>query len=141
MNINFYEILNQISNSPSKEEKQSILLQYASPLLKQFLSLAFHPDIRFYPSSFPEGYKEPDTLPGISFSTLPCELKRLYLFQIGNETADSLTIEKRNNLLLQLLESLEPAEAQTLINLFNKDLKTKGLTYSLVKETFPNLLP
>lgn len=138
---NFYEILSEISNSSSKRDKQQVLLSNANPFLLQFLSLAFDPSIRFYPSSFPEGYKEPDTLPGISFSTLPAELKRLYLFQIGNPTADSLSEEKRNILLLQLLESLEPPEANVLINLFNKDLKTKGLTYSLVKETFPNLLP
>lgn len=138
---NFYEILQEISNSSSKKEKQSILLSHNNPQFRQFLCLTFDPNIRFYPSSFPEGYKQPDTLPGISFSTLRAELKRLYLFQIGNPIADSLSIEKRNILLLQLLESLEPLEAQVLINMFNKDLKTKGLTYSLVKETFPDLLP
>jgi hypothetical protein len=135
----FYEILNQINDNP--KEAKSILLDNNTPYLRQLLQLSFHPDIHFYPKAFPKEYKEPDTQPGISFSDLQSELKRIYLFQRGNPTADILTEEKRTTLLLQMLESFEPREAQVLINVFKKDLKTKGLTYSLVKETFPGLIP
>ena len=137
----FYEIFEEINNTSSKKEKQQILLNNSTPYLKELLYLTFHPDIQFYPKSFPKEYQEPDTAPGISFSDLQSELKRVYLFQKGNPTADKLTEEKRNILLLQMLESFEPREAQVLINTFRKDQKIKGLTYNLVKETFPNLLP
>lgn len=137
----FYEILSEIDNTNSKNTKKEILLNNNTPYLQNLLYLTFHPDVHFYPSSFPKEYKAPDTAPGISFSDLQSELKRVYLFQKGNEIADKLTEEKRTILLLQMLESFEPREAEVLINMFKKDLKTRGLTYNLVKETFPTLLP
>jgi len=140
MTPRYYEILNQINNSTSKEEVINILT-HTSHNFREFLKLAFDPTIKFYPKAFPPNYKKPDTLPGVSFSDLNVEMKRIYLFQIGNPIADSITEEKRNILLLQMMESLEPEEATTLINLFNKNLKIKNLTYKLIKEVFPNLLP
>ena len=141
MKLFFYEILEQINNAPTKEEKKQILLNNNTPYFRQFLEYAFHPDIQFYPKKFPSNYITPDTAPGISFSDLQSELRRVYLFQKGHPTADALTEDKRNILLVQMLESFEPNEADVVIKMFNKDLKTKGLTYNLVKETFPNLLP
>lgn len=137
----FYEIFDEVSDAPSQKDKQQVLMDNNTPYLQQILQMTFHPDIQFYPQAFPKDYIEPDTAPGISFSDLQSELKRVYMFQKGNPTADIITEEKRNILLLQMLESFEPREAQVLINVFKKDLKTKGLTYKLVKETFPNLLP
>lgn len=141
MKLFFYEILEQIDNAATKEEKKQILANNNTPYFRQFLEYAFHPDIQFYPKKFPDNYVTPDTAPGISFSDLQSELRRLYLFQKGNPTAEALTEDKRNILLVQMLESFEPREAEVLIKIFNKDLKTKGLTYKLVKEVFPNLLP
>ena len=44
-------------------------------------------------------------------------------------------------LLLQLIESLEPREAEVVIGILSKDLGVKGLNYKFVKEAFPQLLP
>lgn len=137
----FYEIFDEVSQASSQQEKQQVLLDNNTPYLQQILQYTFHPDIQFYPKAFPKDYIEPDTAPGISFSDLQSELKRIYIFQKGNPTAEAISEEKRNILLLQMLESFEPREANVLINVFKKDLKVKGLTYKLVKETFPNLLP
>jgi hypothetical protein len=52
-----------------------------------------------------------------------------------------MSLEKMNQVLVQLLESFEPQEAQIFVNMLKKDLQVKYLTYNLVKETFPNLLP
>jgi len=49
--------------------------------------------------------------------------------------------EKRKQLLLQLIESLEPREAEVVIGILSKDLGVKGLNYKFVKEAFPQLLP
>jgi hypothetical protein len=88
----------------------------------------------------PEEYKVPDTLPGISHAKLSTELRRLYLFQKGNPTAERLTKQKQKELLLQLLESIEPREAEVVIGIFNKDLGVRGLTLKFVQEVFPNIL-
>jgi hypothetical protein len=63
------------------------------------------------------------------------------MFQKGNPTAEGLTPRKRNELLLQLLESLEPREAEVVMGIFKKDQGVPGLSYDFVKEAFPNMLP
>ena len=40
-----------------------------------------------------------------------------------------------------MLESIHPLEAELLLQVKEKKLKCRGLTYNLVKETFPELLP
>ena len=106
------------------------------------LSLTYHPDCQWLIKEMPEGYRVPtDMLPGLSATQLSVELRKLYLFQKGNATAENLTERKQNELLIQLLESLEPREAEVVIGIFKKDQGVKGLTYKFVKEAFPNLLP
>ena len=56
-------------------------------------------------------------------------------------TAESLTEKRRAELLLQILESIEPREAEVILGIFQKDLGVKGLDYKFVKEAFPDLLP
>jgi predicted Zn-dependent protease len=63
------------------------------------------------------------------------------LFKKGDATAEKLSDEKRKQLLLQLIESLEPREAEVVIGILSKDLGVKGLNYKFVKEAFPQLLP
>ena len=136
-----YEILDQINSTDSKNEKKRIMLENATPWFRQFLVYAFDPNYQFYLNKFPEEYVEPtDTAPGISFSDIQTELKRVYLFLKGDARGDRLTEEKRNILLIQMLECFEPNEAKVFINMLNKDLKTKGLTPNLVNEVFPGLL-
>lgn len=137
-----YEILDQINSTDSKNEKKRIMIENSTPWFKELLSYTFDPKYQFYVNKFPDDYIEPnDTAPGISFSDIQSELKRVYLFVKGNPTADTLTSEKRNILLVQMLESFEPNEAKVFVNMLNKDLKTRGLTYNLVTEVFPGLLP
>ena len=40
-----------------------------------------------------------------------------------------------------MLESVTPREAEILINMKKKDLGIRGLTYKLVSDTFPHLIP
>jgi hypothetical protein len=137
---NIYEIFDEFELAKTKKEKQDVFLKNYSPTLVEVLRLAFHPDIDWLVKEMPEEYKVPDTLPGISHAKLSTELRRLYLFQKGNITAERLTEQRQKELLLQLLESIEPREAEVIIGIFNKDLGVKGLTLKFVQEIFPNLL-
>jgi len=65
----------------------------------------------------------------------------MYMFRKGDQMAEKLTPQKRNELLLQILESLEPREAEVIIGIFQKDLGVRGLDYKFIKEAFPELLP
>jgi DNA-directed RNA polymerase sigma subunit (sigma70/sigma32) len=137
---NIYEIFDEFELAKTKKEKQDVFWKNYSPTLAEVLRLAFHPDIDWLVKEMPEEYKVPDTLPGISHAKLSTELRRLYLFQKGNITAERLTEQRQKELLLQLLESIEPREAEVIIGIFNKDLGVKGLTLKFVQEIFPNLL-
>jgi hypothetical protein len=139
MQKNIYEIFDEFQAQKTKQGRIQILQQNATPHFLQLLRYTFDPQYQFYVTSFPENYITPDTLPGIRYAGIESELRRVYLFLKGNPTADSLTEQKRNQLLVQLLESFEPREATIFINMMKKNLSVPYLTLSLVKEAFPNL--
>jgi hypothetical protein len=112
-----------------------------SKTLVDVLQFTFHPECKWKIKEMPENYKTPDTKPGISRCQLSTEIRKLYLFQEGHPEAEKLSPRKQNELLIQLLESIEPREAEVIIGIFKKDQGVKGLTYNFVKEAFPNLLP
>lgn len=138
---NIYEIFDEFEEAPSKKSKMEVIGKNLSPTLVQVLELTFRPDIEWLVSEMPDNYKVPDTKPGISLCQLSTEIRKLYLFRKGHPQAEALTPRKRNELLIQLLESLEPREAEVIIGIFQKDQGVKGLTYKFVKEAFPNMLP
>ena len=141
MRKNIYEIFDEFENASSKEERIGVLQRNWTPTLQNVLSMGFDPNIKWKISGIPENYKIPDTKPGISYSTLNQELKRMYLFQSGNPTAEKLTEVKQKELLLILLESLEPREAEVINGIFKKDLGVSGLTYNFVRDNISGLLP
>jgi len=113
-----------------------------SKTLVQVFELAYHPQIEWLMHEMPNNYKIPtDTLPGISTAQLSNQLRKMYMFRKGDQMAEKLTPQKRNELLLQILESLEPREAEVIIGIFQKDLGVRGLDYKFIKEAFPELLP
>ena len=63
----------------------------------------------------------------------------LYLFVEGGR--EGLADMKREVLFTQILEGVHPSEAELLLQVKDKKIKCRGLTYNLVKETLPNLLP
>jgi hypothetical protein len=138
---NIYEIFDEFEIATSKKEKLAVIEKNLSRTLIQVLELAFHPGYEWLIDEMPHEYKIPDTLPGISRCQLSTEIRKLYLFKKGDATAEKLSVEKRKQLLLQLIESLEPREAEVVIGILSKDLGVKGLNYKFVKEAFPQLLP
>lgn len=140
MRKNIYEIFDEFANANSKQDKIDVLAKNWSPTLKLVLQLTFRPEMEWTFSSYPENYKKPDTKPGISYASLDTELKRLYLFRKGNETAERLSPKRSEELLLVLLESLEPREADIVIGIFKKDLGVKGLTYKFIRDNIPGVL-
>jgi hypothetical protein len=138
---NLYEVFDEFEEAKNKEQKLAVIEKNLSKTLVEVLTYTFHPDYQWLITEMPDSYKIPDTFPGISRCQLSTEIRKLYLFQKGNPSAEQLTSEKRIQLLLQLLESIEPREAEVVIGMLSKDLGVKGLNYKFVKEAFPNLLP
>jgi hypothetical protein len=139
---NIFEVFDEFDEAETKKEKMEVIEKNLSQTLVDVLQLTFHPNCQWLIKELPDNYKVPnDILPGITSNSLSSQLRKLYLFKKGDTTAESLTTEKRNQLLLQILESLEPRDAEVIIGIFQKDQGVKGLTYKFVKEAFPNLLP
>ena len=139
---NLYEVFDEFEQAKTKKDKMGVIQQNLSATLVKVLELTFHPQITWKVKELPDNYKIPtDILPGITFDSLNSQLRRLYMFREGDPTAESLTPRRREELLLQILESIEPREAEVILGIFQKDLGVKGLDYKFVKEAFPNLLP
>lgn len=141
MRKNVYEILDEFAAAPTKVEKLNVLAKYWTPTLRRVLELTYHPDIKWKVTDFPPNYKVENIPVGMGVSSLDTELRRLYLFQEGNATAEHLTERKRIELLTSLLEALEPREAKVLIGIFKKDLGIKGLNYKFVRDNIPGVVP
>lgn len=139
---NIYEIFDEFEKSKNKKERMDVIGNNLSSTLVKVLELCFHPQYQWIIKELPETYKIPtDILPGITFDNLNSQLRRLYLFRVGDPTAESLTENRRNQILTQMLESIEPREVEIILGIFRKDFGIKGLDYKFVKEAFPNLLP
>ena len=65
-------------------------------------------------------------------------VRKLYLFVEGGNP--NLKQVRREYLFVELLESIDPSEAELLLQVKDKKIKCRGLTYNLVKETFPELI-
>ena len=139
---NLYELFDEFELCKNKKERMDLIGKNLSQTLVDVLQLTFHPDFEWKVKELPEGYKVPtDMLPGITHDSLNSQLRRLYMFREGDVTAEKLTEKRRTELLVQILGSIEPREAEVILGIFQKDLGVKGLDYKFVKEAFPNLLP
>jgi hypothetical protein len=137
-----YEIFDEFELAKNKAARMNVIEKNLSPVLTQVLELTFHPNYQWIIKELPDNYKVPtDMLPGLTHDSLNAQLRRLYMFLDGHPTCQALSEKRRNELLIQMLESIEPREAEVLLGIFQKDQHVKGLTYAFVKEAFPAMLP
>ena len=131
-------ILAEVAKAKNKKEKKEVLLKHGNHgALKQVLKYTYDPNIKFllppgnppYNSVVDES-ENPTYLYGL--------LRKLYLFVEGGNP--NLKPARREYLFIELLESVHPSEAELLCQIKDKKLKCNGLTYNLVKETFPELI-
>jgi hypothetical protein len=138
---NIYEVFDEFEEAKTKKDRLTVIEKNLSKTLVEVLEYTFHPAFQWKIKEMPDNYKTPDTPAGLSRCQLSTEIRKLYLFQEGHPSSANLTQRKQNELFIQLIESLEPREAEVVIGIFKKDQGVKGLDYKFVKEAFPNLLP
>lgn len=138
---NVYEVLNDFKAAKNKQERVVVLRSNDSYALRNVLFGAFLPELKFTIKKIPE-YKKIDVPPGMSYSHMTEALSRVYLFVEGSPRRPAgLSAQRETEILIQLLESLEPPEAEVFTNMLKKDLKIPYLTPNLINEAFPGLLP
>jgi len=137
---NIYEVFDDIAKAKTRAERIDILRSDRRKVLKDVLQGAFHPGIKFVFDK-PLEYKPSDSPPGLGYTSIEQEMKRVYLFVEGNPRVDpNLTQQRKEHILMQILEALEAREAEVFMNMMLKDLKVKGLDEKLVREAFPGLI-
>ena len=71
---------------------------------------------------------------------LDYELRKLYYF-VDGPTPEQKNLKqlRREQMFIEILESVDPKEAKLLLSMKNKKLPFKGITKALIAETFPNI--
>ena len=132
-------IFEDVAAANSIQARKKVLLENESNPLKDLLRYAFHPDIKFALPSGEPPYKTIGSPDEYNPTYLYPNIRKFYLYIEGGH--DGLTQLRREQLFVSMLESLHPKEADVVIQVKDKKLKFRGLTYKLVKETFPEILP
>lgn len=142
MAISFVDLFNDINNCgkpnfETQRKRKELLLNNRTDHLEKFLRYAFHPDVKFL---LPKGKPPYHAGPPSMNSKLIYGQIRLINY-LTNEFTGNLTPLKREQMFIQILESVSPEEAELIVQMKEKKLKVTGLSYNLVQETFPHLLP
>ena len=140
-NYSIPQILEMVHKAKTRDQKSQILKDNEEFGLQAILQTAFHPEIEWL---LPKGTPPYASMPAANDTPkgLYSEVKKFYLFTKGGGS-DHLSTIKREQLFIQMLEVLDPTEAKLVIDVKDKNIvgMYKGLTYKLVKDTWPDLLP
>lgn len=130
------EILDQANRAEPKEAKINVLRDNICQPLLDILLAAYDDRVKWLLPAGLVPYKPgPET--GAE-GRLKTETKKLYYYIEGGGSAiDQL---KRETMFIQLLESLDPADARLVSGLKDKRLPYRTLTRDLINEAFPNFL-
>jgi hypothetical protein len=140
-NKNIYEVFNEFKEAKTKKDRIDVLRNNDTFALRNVLVGTLHPNIEFVfnKDNLPE-WKRVDVPPGMAYNHMTEALGKMYLFMKNNARAPvGLTDKRRVELFIQLLEGLEPLEADVYVNIILKDQKIPYLTLALVNEAFPEL--
>jgi len=139
MALSIPRIFEEVAAANSFGARKKVLLENESNPLKDLLKHAFHPDIKFALPAGAPPYKTVGSPDEYNPTYLYPNIRKFYLYVEGGH--DGLTQLRREQLFVQMLESLHPKEAAVVIQVKDKKLNYRGLTYKLVKTTFPEILP
>jgi len=135
------QVFEEVEKVKTKQDKIAVLRKYESLPLKGLLEINYHPLAKV---NLPEGeppFKKDKEIPyGYSETNLYAEFRRIYIW-----TRDDVNLTKirKEQLFVQLLEGIHWQEAEALCLAKDRKLETKysSLSYELVFEAFPGLLP
>ena len=130
------EVLKKISQSSrTREDTVRMLRENATHTLKQLLYYAFFDNAKWYRSDLPP--YTPDQAPeGLTMSSLFQETKRMYIFK----ESYNLPKERKDILMIQILESVHPDEAKLIKELLGGTFAYGyGLSKQVVQEAFPDI--
>ena len=136
--FNILETLDLVGKAKTREEKRQILTDRDNFATRALLQLHYHPDVKWH---LPPG-KPPYTPGQVADSTpnsLHFEVKKFDYYV--DPSPHDLPMLRRESMFVELLERVDPNDAKLILAVKDRKLSYKGLSYKLVKDTWPDLLP
>jgi len=139
MTMGIAEIVDKAGKRRTKAEKVAVLREHSSPALKDFFTYVANPKIQFLiPSSRPPFEKKDKSLDLQNEFIRDINKKKLnYFISIDNVPVHNIKQPKREQMFLQMLEAIDPDDAELVLLMINKELP-KGISMPVVKEYIPN---
>ncbi len=136
MKLSVANVLKKADELENLQERKKFILENNSVALQSVLKCFFDPRIKFLLPKGKAPYKptEFDRLEGRLYS----EVRKFYLFIEGG--SPNLAQLKREQLFIDLLESIDKDDAELLVSMKDKKMPFKGITKNLVERTFPGLI-
>lgn len=133
----FYEIFDAVEKAPDTLSRVKILQENKSDALIQFLQGVYNPTVKFVVTEIPE-YKPVEVPPGMGYTSMEMEMRNAYIYQEGHpRRPPTLPLKRTNELLIQVLEALEPREAKLFSNMLLKRLDVPCMSRALAETAFP----
>lgn len=137
----FYQMLVDVSKQPVKK-RAAVLRYYVQnvPNLQAYLHFTFHPNAQFdLPAGVPP-YKPGEALNSETF--VYKEMRKINnLLTVESGANPNIHRIKKETMFIQILEFVHPDDAKLLVAMKDKKCPVKNITYNLVSEAFPDMLP
>lgn len=127
--------VNELLEARDKKTAKQFLINNAKPTVKLLLKYLLDKNVKFYRTDCPK-FTPDDSLREAPISILEQELKRFYIFD-ANYT--NCTVQRKDQLLVQILEMLNQEEAELVCNLLQRKNPYKKITKNFVLEVFPEM--
>jgi hypothetical protein len=127
------EIISEVESSKHNKHKVEILKAHDSVALRSILNVALNPNVRML---LPEGAPPYKVNEFDERLRLYSEYKKLHYLVAGG-SGDQIHPMKREQIFIDLLESVPKEEAALLLRMKDRDIRIKP---EIVREAFPGLL-
>jgi hypothetical protein len=130
-----YHNLKYIDDGKDKAERIARLHELSCIDLKMFLDYCFNPNIKWLVKDNPS-YTPSNDEPSSLYYNLVRQLKRMQVF-LNFGPYPNMEEKRRLFLFVQFLESLDPKDAELVIDVKAGRMPFKNVTKALVQEAFP----
>ena len=135
--LDVFKILDLVDKADTDDDKVAVLQKYDVRHLRDVMRGCFDETIGWALPGGKPPYTQnvPESVP----SSLQKQTPNFKYFVEGT-ISKQLTNVKREQLFIQCLESVHPADAEILIKMINKESPSDGTTKELVEQAYPGLI-
>lgn len=138
MNEGVAETLARISKLKTKPERINELAKYNDNFpIKAIVDMVYNPKIEFLLPETDPPFK-PLTKEQDAQNVLQHEVRKMIYF-INTNQGKNLRPFKREQIFIEMLESLDPDDAKLVLSVKNKKMPYKGITKDVVAQAFPGI--